>query len=232
MPLDDMPWRGPLSFRFRGWDVPVFAILGGIGTGLSFVVTVLLHFSDYVAPVGLAWLAIGMIVYVHVPPRPGPAAHRRPSWRRTSATGPALEVEYRSILMPISADRVDDVMTATALRLAAESNATLVLMYPIEVPLPRPMAAPLERETAEAEHQLREAAALARSTASAWSPGSCAPATSARRSSRRPSGAAARSSCWARETATGRPALFGPRVDYVLRNARCRVMVGAEPARG
>ena len=24
--------------------------------------------------------------------------------------------------------------------------------------------------------------------------------------------------------------VFGPRVDYVLRNAHCRVMVGAEPA--
>ncbi len=40
-----------------------------------------------------------------------------------SAMGPALEVEYRSILMPLSRHRVSDEMTATALRLAAESGA-------------------------------------------------------------------------------------------------------------
>ena len=123
--------------------------------------TVFLHVSDYVAPVGLIWLLLGMVVYY---------AYRRsqhlPLTQTVLAphalTGPALEVEYRSILMPISSARVDDVMTATALRLAAESDATLVVMYPIEVPLERPMSAPMDEEVADAEHQLREAAALGR----------------------------------------------------------------------
>jgi basic amino acid/polyamine antiporter, APA family len=230
MPLDDMPWRGPLSFRFRGWDVPVFAILGGIGTGLSWIVTVLLHFSDYVAPVGLAWLAIGMIVYY---------TYRRaqglPLTQTVVAphvmTGPALEVEYRSILMPISANRVDDVMTATALRLAAESNATLVLMYPIEVPLHVSMAAPLERETAEAEHQLRESAALAREygvsvvtrIVRTRNIGQAIVEEAERRRSEI-------IVLGARDRNRPGQQVFGPRVDYVLRNAHCRVMVGAEPA--
>ena len=61
-----------------------------------------------------------------------------------SAIGPAVEVEYRSILMPISSDRVDDEMTATALKLAAESGTSLVVMYPIEVPLAKPLSAPME----------------------------------------------------------------------------------------
>src|SRR6476646_918295 len=126
MPDEDVPWRGPTSFWLGGYDVPTFAILGGIGTFVSWLVTVFLHVSDYVAPVGLIWLLLGMVVYY---------AYRRsqhlPLTQTVLAphalTGPALEVEYRSILMPISSARVDDVMTATALRLAAESNATLVV---------------------------------------------------------------------------------------------------------
>ena len=35
-------------------------------------------------------------------------------------------------------------MTATALRLAAESGTRLVAMYPIEVPLDRPLSDPME----------------------------------------------------------------------------------------
>ena len=29
MPAEDLPWRGPTSFRIGGYDVPTFAILGG-----------------------------------------------------------------------------------------------------------------------------------------------------------------------------------------------------------
>src|SRR3954454_25039568 len=134
MPAADMPWRGPLSFRVGSYDLPLFAVLGLIGTGASWLVTVGLHLSDGVAPVGMAWLVIGMVVYV---------VYRRTQHLPLTVTvmaphalmGPAVEVEYRSILMPIGKDRVDDVMTATAVRLAAEADTTLVLLYPIEVPL-------------------------------------------------------------------------------------------------
>ena len=127
-----------------GYDVPTFAILGGIGTFLSWLVTVFLHVADYVAPVGLDLADAGHGRLLHLPALAAPAADRRRCWLRTRLTGPALEVEYRSILMPISSARVDDVMTATALRLAAESDATLVVMYPIEVPLNVAMSAPLD----------------------------------------------------------------------------------------
>ena len=74
MPSADMPYRGPLSFVVRGYDVPLFAILGGLATFAFWLVTIAKHFSDNVAPVGLAWLAIGMVVYVVYRRTPGPAA--------------------------------------------------------------------------------------------------------------------------------------------------------------
>jgi basic amino acid/polyamine antiporter, APA family len=226
----DMPWRGPTSFRLRGYDVPTFAIVGGLGTLISWLVTVFLHFTDYVAPVGLVWLVIGMVVYY---------TYRRTQGLPLTVTvvaphalhGPALEVEYRSILMPIGRDRVDDVMTATALRLASESDTTLVLLYPIEVPLHVSMSAPLEQENEEAERQLREAAALARDygvpvitrIVRTRNIGQAIVEEAERRRSEI-------IVLGARDRTKPGQRVFGPRVDYVLRNAHCRVMVGAEPA--
>ena len=39
----DLPWRGPLSFRVGSYDLPLFAVLGLLGTGASWLVTVALH---------------------------------------------------------------------------------------------------------------------------------------------------------------------------------------------
>jgi APA family basic amino acid/polyamine antiporter len=230
MPSQDMPWRGPTSIRTNGYDIPTFAILGGIGTLISWLVTVFLHVSDYVAPVGLAWLVIGMVVYY---------AYRRAQGLPLTVTvlaphaltGPAVEVEYRSILMPIGKDRVDDVMTATAVRLAAEADTTLVLLYPIEVPLNVSMSAPLVEENAEGERQLREAAAIAREygvpvvtrIVRTRNIGQAIVEEAERRRSEI-------IVLGARDRTKPGQQVFGPRVDYVLRNAHCRVMVGAEPA--
>ena len=69
--------------------MPAFAILGGIGTFVSWLVTMFLHSSDDVAPVGLIWLMLGMVVYVayrrsqHLPlTRDGAGAARADRARR------------------------------------------------------------------------------------------------------------------------------------------------------
>ncbi|MDX6532912.1 MAG: basic amino acid/polyamine antiporter, family [Gaiellales bacterium] len=230
MPSRDLPWRGPLSLRIGDRDIPGFAILGVIGTALSFLVTVVLHFSDYVAPVGILWLVLGLVVY-YVYRR----SHGLPlteTVRAPVAVGPAIEVEYTTILMPIGSDPVDDVMTATALRLADESNASLIVIYTIAVPLTASLSDPMEAETAEAERQLREAAALAREygvhvvarIVRTRNPGQAIVEEANRRNTEI-------IVMGARERKQPGQRLFGPTVDYVLRHARCRVMVGAEPAR-
>jgi APA family basic amino acid/polyamine antiporter len=229
MPSDDMPWRGPTSFHLGGYDVPTFAIVGGLGTLASWLVTVFLHFTDYVAPVGLVWLAIGMALYY---------GYRRSQNLPLSQTvlaaqaahGPAIEVEYRSILLPISSDSVDDMMTATALQLAAESGTSLVVLYPIEVPLTESLSAAMEQETEEAERQLREAAALGREygvnvitrIVRTRNIGQAIVHEAERRRSEI-------IVLGARDRNRPGERLFGRRIDYVLRHAHCRVMVGAEP---
>src|SRR5215208_3460783 len=34
----ERPWRGPLNMRIRGHDIPLFAVFGGFGTGLAWIV--------------------------------------------------------------------------------------------------------------------------------------------------------------------------------------------------
>ena len=54
----------PLAARraFRGQEVPLLAVFGGIGTGLALVVVTVLDLRVLVS--GLAWLAIGILLYV------------------------------------------------------------------------------------------------------------------------------------------------------------------------
>jgi basic amino acid/polyamine antiporter, APA family len=229
MSTADMPWRGPMSFRAGSYDVPLFAILGLIGTGASWFVTVGLHFSDGVAPVGIAWLIVGMVVYVlyrraqHLPLTETVLAERL-------ATGPAVEIEYRSIILPLTPHRVTDEMTATALRLAAESGTKLVALYPIPVPMNLPLSAPMDEAVKKAEHELSEAAALGRQYGVAVIPRIVrtrnvgeAIVDEARR--RR----AEIIVLGAEQRKRGGERMFGRVIDYVLRNADCRVMVGTQP---
>jgi nucleotide-binding universal stress UspA family protein len=144
-----------------------------------------------------------------------------------AALGPAIEVAYRSILMPLTSHRVADEMTATALRLAAESGTRLVALYPIEVPLERPLSDPMTEQVHEAERQLREAVALGREygvdvvtrIVRTRNTGEAIVEEAARRGSEiivmgTP------------DRRRGGERMFGRVVDYVLRNATCRVMVG------
>jgi APA family basic amino acid/polyamine antiporter len=230
MPYADMPYRGPLSFMVGGYDVPLFAILGGLATFVFWLVTIVLHFSDNVAPVGLAWLAIGMVVYV---------VYRRTQGLPLTATvvaqaaayGPAVEVEYRSILLPLTSHSVADEMTVTALRLAAESGTRLIALYPIQVPLTRSLADPMEEEAQRAEHELREAAALGSQygvsvitrIVRTRNVGQAIVEEARRRGSEI-------IVLGAEQRKRGGERMFGRVIDYVLRNAECRVMVGTQPA--
>src|SRR2546425_1320179 len=56
------PYRGPGTVRIAGRELPAFALLGLAGTGLAFVTVTILHRE--VAVAGVAWLLLGMLVYV------------------------------------------------------------------------------------------------------------------------------------------------------------------------
>ncbi len=94
----ERPYRPPGNMNWRGRDIPVFAVIGGLGTAAAFVVTVALH--PDVAVTGVGWLALGVDHLRALPAPPGagpdlhaqgrdPAAGRRPRGRVRLRAGPA-----------------------------------------------------------------------------------------------------------------------------------------------
>src|SRR5439155_9115722 len=60
-PDRERPYRGPWNITIAGRKLPLFALLGGLGTGLAFLVVTALHVD--VALAGIGWLTLGCIIY-------------------------------------------------------------------------------------------------------------------------------------------------------------------------
>ena len=136
-PDKERPYRGPGQIRFRGRELPLFAVAGGTGTGIAFLVTALLN--PVVALSGAGWLAFGLIVYV---------IYRRnqgldfTSTRKVAIPSPVVEreAEYESILVALP-DGYDKQVMATAAKLAARRRRGIHVMVPIVVPQMLPVDA-------------------------------------------------------------------------------------------
>jgi APA family basic amino acid/polyamine antiporter len=125
------PYRGPGNVTVRGFSIPLFAVFGGLGTGLAFVGVTTLYVP--VAITGVGWLALGVVVYV---------AYRRGqgldlvSTLKVQLPVPAVDhdVEYASVLVAFEHDRFDREALATAARLAARRKRAIYVLVLIEVP--------------------------------------------------------------------------------------------------
>ncbi len=153
----EQPFRAPLNIRVGELDIPLFAVLGGLGTFAAFIVVAALF--PAVRWAGLGWLALGMVVYVVYRKRQG-LPLTKTVLADTKVRGPAIEIEYRTIVLHVTDARVADEMTATALRLASERRARVVAIYTLEVPAARPLTQVSPEDEQRANEQLAEAEAL------------------------------------------------------------------------
>ncbi|HJQ74792.1 MAG TPA: universal stress protein [Gaiellaceae bacterium] len=222
----DIPWKARPNFRWRGVDWPLFAVIGGLGTGLSWLDVVIQYPSTRYA--GLGWLAIGFVVYI---------VYRRRILRVPLAEtvrapveyGLAAALEFRSILVPIAPGYASDEAMDFACRLAAERRASIVAFTAIQVPLELPLDTELPEEVREANEQLDEARAIGDSygvrvigrIARTRKIGRAIVDEAIRRNSEIIVMAGPRRVRLQR----GRRQIFGDAVDFVLRHAPCRVMV-------
>ena len=146
------------SLRIRDVDWPLFAIFGGLGTGIAWIVVVIQKPGPRWA--GLGWLAIGLIGYV--------VYRRRVLHEPVTATlhapmiiGPAIALEYRNILVPVKPGRASEEAIDLACRLAADRGASIAALSVIVVPLDQPLDTRLEEEERMADEALDVAAAIA-----------------------------------------------------------------------
>ena len=226
---EEQLYRARPNLRFRGVDWPLFAIFGGIATGISFLV--ILEQNPTTRWVGLGWLALGLAFYVVYRRRYVGEPLTR-TVRAPAAFGPALALEYRRLLVPIVAGQASDDALDVACSLAAERRARIVALNVLEVPLDLPLGFELPEEEEHANHELDEARAIGESygvrvvdrLVRARSAGDAIVEEATRRGTEIIVLGSPR-----KTLSTTSAAVFGRTVDYVLKNAPCRVMVTASP---
>jgi basic amino acid/polyamine antiporter, APA family len=216
------PWP---NVRIRGVDWPLFAIFGAFGTGAAWIVVVIQ--KPGARWTGLAWLAVGLISYalyrrflVHEP--------LRETLRAPIVIGPAIALEYRSILVPVKPGRMSQEAMDVACKLATERRASVVAVAVIVVPLDLPLDARLPDEEKEADKVLDAARAIAE----LYGVDALGRLVRARSAGRAIVDEATRRNTEIIVMGTprrGQPqrAVFSDTVDFVLKHAPCRVMVAA-----
>ena len=148
------PYRGPGNLRLAGGDLPLFAVFGGLGTALAFLVVTFLHFD--VAIAGLGWLLLGCTIY--------PIYRRRLGLDLTSTVKVAIpapvvdhEAEYDSVLVALEGREYAPGAMATAIRVAARKRRGIHVLVTIPVPASVPITAELPEQELAAQAIIEQA---------------------------------------------------------------------------
>jgi APA family basic amino acid/polyamine antiporter len=146
-PEIERPWKSPFALRLRGREIPLLAVLGGVGTGIAFVVVTVLDVRVLIS--GVVWLSIGITGYVLYR-----RAQRLPltETRKVVLPKPAVEheVEYESVLVAFEDGRYSAGAVDTAARLAARRRRGIHILVTITVPANTPIDASMPEQEARA----------------------------------------------------------------------------------
>jgi APA family basic amino acid/polyamine antiporter len=219
------PYRVPCSIRIFGGELPLLAVLGSLLTIFIFVLTMITHVAArYGGPI---WLLLGLAIFGLVRRQRGTGL-----LEQVGAGGEQElpEAGFTTILVPMKLGDIGEEMMATAVRIAQERSASLIVLNVIEVPLEHALDAPLAQQERLAAETLAEAQALADEnevpmrgyTVRTRSIGA-AVVEQAREvgADLIVIGSGAR---WRRHSR-----FFSPTVEYVLRKAPCEVMIVSFP---
>jgi basic amino acid/polyamine antiporter, APA family len=141
------PWRGPGNIRIRGYELPLYSVLGGIGTGIALIVATALDTRVLVSGVG--WMALGITLYVIYRRRQGLSLTET---HKVVVPKPVVEheVEYESVLVAFEDDHYSPEAVSTAVRLAARRRRGIHVLVTITVPPNSPINAAMPEQEAKA----------------------------------------------------------------------------------
>jgi basic amino acid/polyamine antiporter, APA family len=147
-------WKPPLNPPVFGFNVPVTAVLGGLGTFAAWIVVMALNPRTLF--VGLGWMFLGITVYV---------LYRRNQRLPLTETVKVVlpeplgveEVEYRSILVGFEDDEeFSPEMVATAVKLASKRRRGIHVHSMMTVPTNLPLSAEMPDQEAEAQRKVEQ----------------------------------------------------------------------------
>jgi APA family basic amino acid/polyamine antiporter len=148
-------WKPPLNFRAFGFEIPLTAVLGGLGTFAAWIVVMALN--PRTLAIGLGWMAFGIAVYF---------IYRRTQHLPVTQTVKVVlpeplgveEIEYRSVMVVFRDNQpFSEQMVATAIKLASKRRRGVHIHALITVPASLSLDAPLEREEMEARNKIEQA---------------------------------------------------------------------------
>jgi APA family basic amino acid/polyamine antiporter len=224
---EELLYRARPNLRFRGVDWPLFAVFGGIATGVSLLVIVAQNPTT--RWVGLGWIAVGFLFYA-LYRRRVVGASLTETVKAPPAFGPALALEYRRLLVPVLPGPASDEALDVAASLAAERGAQIAAVTVLEIPLDLPLTAEMPAEEQAANRELDVARAIGDSYGISVIPrlirGRSAGAAIVAEAERRGTEIIVIGTP-RKDLTRGKRAVFGHTVEYVLKNAPCRVLVTA-----
>jgi APA family basic amino acid/polyamine antiporter len=225
-PDRERPFRGPGNIRIAGRTLPLFAVVGGLGTGAAFVVVTLLHVE--VAVAGVGWLVLGCLLY--------PVYRRSQGLDLTTTTKVAIpqpvidhEAEYESVLVALDAKSFSRGAIATAVKVAARRRRGIHVLVSITVPASSPLDADLPEQELAAQAVIEQAKLLGgRRVTGRWikvrSGGAGRQIINAAKQMR------ARAIVMPLPPRGGGGSVFGKTIETVLAERPCRVILQTEPA--
>jgi APA family basic amino acid/polyamine antiporter len=154
-PKQERGWRPPGSVRAFGFDLPLTAVFGGLGTFAAWIVVMVLNPRTLV--IGGIWMVVGITIYL--------------LYRRTQGLSPSQthkvvlpeplgveEVEYQSVLVAFEDDEPFSEQTvSTAVRLAAKRRRAIHVISVVTVPSHLPLDAQLGPQEEEAQSKIEQA---------------------------------------------------------------------------
>jgi APA family basic amino acid/polyamine antiporter len=154
-PEKEREWTPPGSVRAFGFELPLTAVLGGLGTFAAWIVVMALNPRTLV--IGAAWMAIGTAIYL------GYRRHQSlPLGETVKVVLPeplgVTEIEYKSVLVAFDDDEpFSEETMATAVKLAAKRRRAIHVAAIVTVPSHLPLDAPLDKQEGAAQSKIEQA---------------------------------------------------------------------------
>jgi APA family basic amino acid/polyamine antiporter len=224
-PDHDRPYHGPWTITVAGRELPLFAVLGAIGTGLAFVVVTFLHVD--VAVAGFGWLALGMAIFVVFRRRQGLDLV---TTTKVAVPRPVLEkeAEYESVLVALEPRHYSEGAIATAAKVAARRRRGIHVLVTITVPYSAPIDADLPDQELAAQAVIEQARLQGGRRVSGHVE-KVRPGGAGRLIVEEAKEMQARAIVMPLPPRQG-PTIFGKTVETVLTERPCRVIIQSEPA--
>jgi APA family basic amino acid/polyamine antiporter len=146
--VEERWYQAPFNLRFRGVNVPLFAVFGGLGTFIAWIAVIALNLDTAIA--GSVWLALGLGTYF-VYRRSQELSLTKSTRIRLPTPVGAAPVEYAGVIVAFEEGTYSDGAIATALKLASHKKGDVRVLATIEVPQHLAIDAQLPEDEAAAQ---------------------------------------------------------------------------------